>query len=153
MQMASALPALSWMGPAVAGCGCCHQQRRRTPRRSRQQRLQTRRGSQWRTHSTMCFRPGARKRGCSRVSRRWCEAACQASHQWLHNKRKCDDIPMTVVGRPIVTNVMAGFNSCVLAYGATSSGEPALLGPHIRDQSMLEGMRCHSISMNQAASC
>lgn len=27
-----------------------------------------------------------------------------------------------VVGRPIITNVMAGFNSCVLAYGATSSG-------------------------------
>lgn len=68
-------------------------------------------------------------------------------------KRESDDIPIAVVGRPIVTNVMAGFNSCVLAYGATSSGEAALLGQHSRDQSMLEGMRCHSVAMAQPASC
>lgn len=29
---------------------------------------------------------------------------------------------LVVVGRPIVSNVLAGLNSCVLAYGATSSG-------------------------------
>ncbi len=35
----------------------------------------------------------------------------------------CCASPRAVVGKPIVKNVLAGFNACILAYGATSSGD------------------------------